>query len=83
MCSQNFLIKKIFLSFRIFDGIHRFLPALFKGFGYNTHFINVHHRARKYGISKYGTTKRLIKGVIDIIEVLRYIKKIKNDKLYK
>ena len=37
-------------TFPYFDGMHRFLPALFRGFGYETVFINVNHRKRKFGI---------------------------------
>ena len=61
-CSLKVFDKDIFLNFPYFDGMHRFLPALFKGYGYNTSFINVNHRKRKFGISKYGTIIRLFKG---------------------
>lgn len=74
-CSLKVFDKKIYLQFPYFDGIHRFLPALFKGFGYQTKFINVDHRKRKFGKSKYGTFKRLVKGVMDIIIVRNIISK--------
>ena len=77
-CSLKVFNKKIFLSFPFFDGIHRFLPALFSGYGYKTYFINVNHRKRKYGISKYGTMKRLFKGIKDLIKVNNILKNIKN-----
>ena len=77
-CSLKVFNKKIFLSFPFFDGIHRFLPALFSGYGYKTYFINVNHRKRKYGISKYGTMKRLLKGIKDLIKVNNILKNIKN-----
>ena len=32
-CSLKVFDREIFLSFPYFDGMHRFLPALFKGFG--------------------------------------------------
>tara|TARA_B100000575_G_C23050368_1_gene604644 strand:- start:482 stop:1168 length:687 start_codon:yes stop_codon:yes gene_type:complete len=72
-CSLKVFEKNIFLSFPFFDGIHRFLPALFKGFGYKTKFISVNHRKRKFGISKYGTMNRLFKGIRDIIKVKKII----------
>lgn len=75
-CSLKIFDKKIFLSFPYFDGLHRFLPALFKGYGYNTDFINVSHRQRNSGNSKYGTLDRLFKGVRDIFIVNSIIKKI-------
>tara|TARA_B100000674_G_C37072710_1_gene572367 strand:+ start:138 stop:320 length:183 start_codon:yes stop_codon:yes gene_type:complete len=55
--------------------MHRFLPALFKGFGYKTTFVNVDHRKRKFGKSKYGTIDRLIRGIND----MRLVKKIINE----
>ena len=73
-CSLKVFDKKIFLKFPYFDGIHRFLPALFKGFGHKTKFVNVNHRERKYGISKYGTMNRLFKGIIDLIKVFKILK---------
>lgn len=76
-CSLKIFDKNIFLSFPFFDGIHRFLPALFTGYKQKTMFINVDHRPRRFGYSKYGTIKRLIKGIIDIYRVIKIIKNIK------
>jgi len=73
-CSLKIFKKSIFLSFPYFDGIHRFLPALFKGYGYKTKFIKVNHRKRKYGVSKYGTIGRLFKGINDMNRVRKIIK---------
>jgi len=78
-CSLKIFDKNIFLSLPYFNGIHRFLPALFIGFGYKTHFVNVDHRSRNFGISKYGTFNRLFRGIRDMIKVLIIIKKNKND----
>jgi dolichol-phosphate mannosyltransferase len=72
-CSLKVFDKNIFLSFPFFDGIHRFLPALFRGFGYETKFISVNHRSRKFGISNYGTANRLIRGIRDIIKVKKIL----------
>tara|TARA_Y100000590_G_C15746223_1_gene1022188 strand:- start:8900 stop:9580 length:681 start_codon:yes stop_codon:yes gene_type:complete len=73
-CSLKVFNRKIFLEFPYFDGIHRFLPALFNGYGYKTKFISVNHRKRKFGVSKYGTLKRLYKGIIDMIRVIKILK---------
>ncbi len=72
-CGLKIFKKKIFLQLPFFDGIHRFLPALFRGFGHNTHFIPVSHRPRKAGKSKYGTINRLIWGLKDLIKVRKII----------
>ena len=73
-CSLKIFDKNIFLKFPFFDGIHRFLPALFKGFGFRTTFVEVDHRRRYMGVSKYGTLSRLIWGIRDIYRVLRILK---------
>ena len=73
-CALKVFDKKIFLSFPFFNGVHRFLPALFKGYGYKTLFIDVNHRKRNYGKSKYGTMNRLFVGIRDIIKVNKILK---------
>ena len=73
-CSLKIFDKKIFLTFPFFNGIHRFLPALFLGYGYKTKFINVDHRKRNFGYSKYGTFNRLFVGIRDIIKVRKILK---------
>ena len=74
-CSLKVFNKKIFLKFPLFNGIHRFLPALFKGYGHKTKFINVGHPNRKHGYSKYNTTGRLFRGIKDMITVKNIIRK--------
>ncbi len=73
-CSLKVFSKNIFLNLPYFDGIHRFLPALFIGYGHECYYMPVDHRAREKGISKYGTIDRLYKGIFDIIKVKRIIK---------
>tara|TARA_Y100000590_G_scaffold394540_1_gene473763 strand:- start:570 stop:1268 length:699 start_codon:yes stop_codon:yes gene_type:complete len=69
-CGLKVFSKRIFLKFPFFNGIHRFLPALFNGYGYKTIFTHVSHRPRLKGVSKYGTFDRLFKGIVDIIRVM-------------
>ncbi len=78
-CSLKIFSKKVYLELPYFNGNHRFLPALFKGYGYITKFIPVDHRKRNRGISKYGTFNRLFKGLNDLIYVRSLIKKRHND----
>lgn len=52
-----------------FNGIHRFLPILVAGAGFRTREIDVHHRPRVAGISKYGVWNRLGRGIYDLIGV--------------
>tara|TARA_B100001029_G_C14985633_1_gene408785 strand:+ start:288 stop:989 length:702 start_codon:yes stop_codon:yes gene_type:complete len=78
-CSLKVFDKKTFLELPFFDGIHRFLPALFKGYGRETLFVDVDHRARMFGNSKYGTLGRAVRGVRDLIKVVKIIKKFKRN----
>ena len=52
-----------------FYGMHRFIPALVKGAGYNLVEIPVNHRPRKFGVSKYGLGNRAIKATVDMFGV--------------
>ena len=78
-CSLKFFDKNQFLKFPFFNGIHRFLPALFKGYNRKTLFIEVSHNKRIYGKSKYGIIDRLFVGIIDIFKVKKIIDSRKND----
>lgn len=52
-----------------FHGMHRFIPALIKGFGYKITEIPVNHRARHRGLSKYGFGNRALHATIDMFGV--------------
>ncbi len=82
-CSLKIFDKEMFLKLPFFDGLHRFLPALFKYSGSENVFIEVDHRERKYGYSKYDNLYRAIKGIIDLYKVKKIINNINNGKLYK
>ncbi len=56
-------------SLRIYGELHRFIPALAAWQGYRVGEIEVRHRARRHGRSKYGFS-RLFKGFFDLITVL-------------
>ena len=78
-CALKIFDKNTFLDFPFFNGIHRFLPALFKGHGKKTIFVNVDHRPRISGKSNYGTFKRFFLGIFHMFKVFIIINKIKND----
>ena len=82
-CSLKIFKKDMFLSFPFFDGIHRFIPSLFNGYDQKVIFIDVEHRPRDFGSSKYGTIKRLFNGIVDMIRVFFIIKRYKRNKNYR
>ena len=52
-----------------FKGMHRFIPALVKGAGYRLVEVPVNHRARKFGLSKYGLGNRAVRATVDMFGV--------------
>ena len=78
-CSLKLFNKKNFLKIPFFNGIHRFIPALFSGMGIKPFYVNVDHRPRLHGNSKYGISNRLLKGIIDMYKVKKMIINFKND----
>jgi len=74
-CSLKLFSRRVFLSLPYFDHMHRFLPALFKGLGSEIVLVDVNHRPRRTGISKYGLGNRLGAGIIDLAGVLWLLKR--------
>ena len=74
-CSLKLFSREIFLSLPYFDHMHRFLPALFKGQGSAVILVDVNHRPRQTGISKYGLGNRLVTGIIDLAGVWWLLKR--------
>lgn len=75
-CSLKIFNKKAFNKFPFFNGIHRFIPSLFEANNLSVKYIEVDHRPRIKGKSKYGTIDRLFKGLLDLYKVYKIIKKI-------
>ena len=48
--------------------LHRFVPALAQARGFRVGEVEVHHRPRRFGKSKYGVS-RFVKGLLDLIAV--------------
>jgi glycosyltransferase involved in cell wall biosynthesis len=52
----------------IYGELHRFVPVLAHARGFRVGEIEVNHRARKFGASKYGFL-RFVKGLLDLLTV--------------
>ena len=68
-CGLKVFSREAFLLLPYFDHMHRFLPALFLRGGFAIESIEVNHRPRNRGKSKYGLHNRLWAGIIDLLGV--------------
>jgi dolichol-phosphate mannosyltransferase len=65
-CGLKLFQRELFLELPYFDHMHRFLPALVLRAGGRVQSIEVHHRPRARGVSKYGLHNRLWVGIVDL-----------------
>jgi glycosyltransferase involved in cell wall biosynthesis len=65
-----------------FKGMHRFIPALVKGAGYRLVEIPVNHRARRFGLSKYGLGNRALRATVDMFGVRWLLSRRLNYKIH-
>jgi dolichol-phosphate mannosyltransferase len=69
-CGLKVFPRDTFLSLPFFDHMHRFLPALILRSGGEVVSLEVNHRPRQYGRSKYGIWDRLWVGIVDLLGVM-------------
>jgi dolichol-phosphate mannosyltransferase len=68
-CGLKAFPRDLFVTLPFFDGLHRFLPALFRREGYDVIFVDVVDRERRHGKSNYGMMDRLAVGLLDLFGV--------------
>jgi len=68
-CGLKVFSRDSFLALPYFDHMHRYIPALFQRQGGKMVSIEVNHRHRTQGMSKYGFHNRLWVGIVDILGV--------------
>ena len=68
-CGLKVFARATFLALPQFDHMHRFLPALVRRQGGTVLSVDVQHRARRQGESKYGIHNRLWVGMVDLLGV--------------
>jgi dolichol-phosphate mannosyltransferase len=69
-CGLKLFSRTAFLELPHFRNMHRFLPALFLRDGYEVVSVEVNHRPRLQGYSKYGVGNRLWVGIVDMFGVM-------------
>ncbi|MCR9149256.1 MAG: glycosyltransferase family 2 protein [Rhodobacteraceae bacterium] len=76
-CGLKAFRRAAFLRLPYFDHMHRYLPALFKRDGWQVALVDVSHRERGAGRSKYTNFGRAMVGIYDLIGVAWLIKRRK------
>jgi len=67
-CGMKLYKAEIFHEVRLYGELHRFIPVLAAARGYRVGEIEIHHRPRRFGHSKYGV-RRFMKGFLDLLTV--------------
>jgi glycosyltransferase involved in cell wall biosynthesis len=68
-CGLKAFRREAFLALPYFDHMHRFIIALMLREGFDVRFVEVNHRQRKFGSSKYTNFSRLLVSVNDLLGV--------------
>lgn len=73
-CSLKVYRKKCLDAIKMYNGMHRFLPALFQIEGFSVGEVPVNHRERQSGKTKYNFLNRSLNTVFDMFAV-RWMRK--------
>lgn len=69
-CGLKLFPRETFLRLPWFDHGHRFIPALVRAIGGEIAVVEVHHRPRTAGTSKYNAWNRAWAGILDLLGVM-------------
>lgn len=67
-CGFKVYRHQVLAEVGIYGELHRFVPVLAHARGFRVGEIEVNHRPRQFGSSKYGVT-RMLKGLLDLLTV--------------
>ena len=67
-CGFKLYRSEVVREVEIYGELHRFVPVLAHARGFRVAEIEVHHRPRRHGSSKYGVS-RFLKGFLDLLTV--------------
>ena len=68
-CSMKAYRRHCLERLPLFDGMHRFLPTLIRMEGFRVEEIQVNHRFRVHGQTKYNIRNRLFRSFLDLLAV--------------
>jgi hypothetical protein len=67
-CGMKCYRAEVVREVRLYGELHRFIPVLAAARGFRVGEIEINHRQRRYGYSKYGV-RRFVKGFLDLLTV--------------
>jgi glycosyltransferase involved in cell wall biosynthesis len=67
-CGMKCYRAEVFREIRLYGELHRFIPVLAAARGFRVGEMEITHRSRRFGYSKYGV-RRFIKGFLDLLTV--------------
>jgi len=73
-CSLKAYRREALSRIKLYNGMHRFLPTLLRMEGYAVCQVEVHHRPRLSGDSKYNIRNRVFRSFVDLLAV-RWMKR--------
>ena len=76
-CVHKVYRKQVTRRLELHGDMHRYIPVLAKWMGFRIAELPVEHRARKFGVTKYGSS-RFFSGLFDFLSVLfitRYLRR--------
>ena len=68
-CTLKVMTRDVAKALRLYGEMHRFIPAIANWSGARIHEMKVNHRARQFGISKYGIS-RTVRVILDLMVIL-------------
>jgi len=68
-CSLKLFRRRVVERIPLFEGMHRFFPALARMHGFTVTEVPVRHFPRAHGQTKYGIGNRIFKGLRDLLAV--------------
>jgi len=68
-CTLKVMTSDVAKALRLYGEMHRFIPAIANWSGARIFEMKVNHRARQFGVSKYGIS-RTVRVVLDLMVVL-------------
>jgi len=71
-CTFRAMRRSALRELPVFNGLHRFLPTILRLQGYRVVEVQVSHRPRTRGVSKYGVGNRLWRGIRDCLAIRWY-----------